>query len=83
VSEWNETSVTAHSHYTVQKCTHHNGEIQTTECIHVDALSATDAAERALAETLIVHGQPDQVRAKVWKLDENYQPVSVLLYRPA
>lgn len=52
-------------------------------CIHVDAEGPIRAAEIALGETLCVHGRPEQARAKVWHLSDDFAPVSVTLFRPA
>jgi len=68
-------------HFTVQPCTHQDGDLKVEGCIHVDALSPVDAAERVLKEPLTVCGSPQQLRAKVWRLADDFTPVSVLLYR--
>lgn len=50
------------------------------DCHHVEAMSPTHAAEIALGETLSLFGSPKLVRARVWRLTEDFTPVSVLLY---
>lgn len=70
-------------HFTVQPCVGIDGEPVFSECIHVDGRSPIEAAQQVVKEPLSLYGPPDQVRARVWKLDELYKPVSVLLYRAA
>lgn len=68
-------------HFTVQPCSHEHGEPCFSGCIHVEALSPVDAAERALREQLSLSGPAGRLRARVWRLGVDYQPISVLLYR--
>jgi len=74
--------VTEPQHFSVQASSTDGGELVFTNCVHVQALSPVDAAERVLHEKLKLSGPPCQLRAKVWRLGEDYQPVSVLLYTP-
>jgi hypothetical protein len=60
-----------------------DGEPVFRECIHVEGRSAIEAAQQVIKEPLTVHGRPHQVRARVWRLDDVYKPVSVLLYSAA
>ncbi|HEY4202102.1 MAG TPA: hypothetical protein VGM83_16230 [Devosiaceae bacterium] len=69
-------------HFTVQPFAE-NGRRDNATCIHVEAMGPIQAAELALGETLAVHGTPDCARAMVWKLNDDYSPVSVTLYRSA
>jgi len=48
--------------------------------MHVEAMSATHAAEVALGKALTLFGTPDRLRAKFWRPSEDFTPVSVLLY---
>lgn len=50
------------------------------DCQHVEAMSPTHAAEIALGETLSLFGSPQLMRARVWRLKEDFTPVSVVLY---
>ncbi|RUT34879.1 hypothetical protein EMQ25_02670 [Arsenicitalea aurantiaca] len=69
--------------FTVQPLAGQDDAFQRDRCIHVDACSALEAAQKALAEPLTVTGQPDKLRAKVFHLGRDYQPVTVLLYSRA
>jgi hypothetical protein len=69
-------------HFSVQRVAD-DGEPDKTGCIHVDALSPVQAAEIALGETLVIHGDRKLARAVVWKLGDDYSPMSVMLYRPS
>ena len=60
-----------------------DGQPDKSICIHVDAEGPVRAAEIALGETLCVHGSPENARAKVWHLSDDFSPVSVTLFRPA
>lgn len=53
------------------------------ECVHVEGRSPIEAAQQVIKEPLSVHGKPEQVRAKVWRLDDLYKPVSTLIYSAA
>jgi|GEM_PF-7100273 len=68
--------------FTVQPCLIEDGVPQFSECISIDALSAVDAAEKALRARLSLCGSPDRLRAKVWRLGDDFQPISTLLYEP-
>lgn len=70
-------------HFTVQPCCGMDGEPMFSECVHVAGRSPIEAAQQVIKEPLSVHGKPDQVRARVWRLDELYKPVSILLYSAA
>lgn len=74
--------VTEPQHFSVQACANQGSELVFSGCVHVEARSPVDAAERVLHEKLTLSGHPAHVRAKVWRLGEDYQPVSILLYRP-
>lgn len=51
-----------------------------TVCIHVEARGPVQAAEIVLGESLVTQGKPGNVRAVVWKLAEDYTPVSLALF---
>lgn len=51
-------------------------------CIHVEALGPIQAAELVLGETLANHGDPGRIRAIVWRLGDDFSPISIKLYRP-
>ena len=74
--------MTEPQHFSVQASSTDRGELVFSSCVHVQALSPVDAAERVLHEKLKLSGHACQLRAKVWRLGEDYQPVSVLLYAP-
>lgn len=76
-----KTSLSAASRYSVQPMTS-EGQPDKSTCIHVDAEGPVRAAEIALGETLVIHGRPEQARAKVWHLADDFSPVSVTLFRP-
>lgn len=50
-------------------------------CIHVEAMGPVQAAELALGETLVNHGDPASIRAIVWRLGDDFMPISIKLYR--
>lgn len=82
---FHETSVSKTSsaaRYSVQPVTL-DGQPNKGTCIHVDAEGPVRAAEIALGETLCVHGRPENARARVWHLSDDFSPVSVTLFRPA
>lgn len=60
-----------------------NGVPDKAICIHVEARSPVQAAEVALGETLVTQGPVARMRALVWKLADDYTPVSVALFVPA
>lgn len=66
-------------HFSVQAVT--DASDIKTECIHVEAFGPVQAAELALGETLSTHGDPQSVRATVWKLGDDFSPISIRLYR--
>lgn len=70
-------------HFTVQPCCGVDGEPIFSECVHVEGRSAIEAAQRVINEPLSVHGRPEQVRARVWRLDDLYKPISTLVYSAA
>lgn len=47
----------------------------------VVARSACEAAQRLLGEDLITHGQIDDLRANVWRIGPQHQPIRTPLYR--
>lgn len=53
-----------------------------TVCIHVEARGPVQAAELALGESLVAQGPVSSLRALVWRLAEDYTPVSVALFTP-
>lgn len=74
--------MTAAQHFSVQTCLGTQDETEFTECVHIDALCPRDAAEKVLKEPLSVVGTIDRIRAKVWHLGDDFQPVSTLVYAP-
>lgn len=74
-------SVTPLKHFSVQPIAD-NGQPDKGTCIHVDAISPVHAAEIALGETLVVHSETHKPRAVVWRLGDDYAPISVTLYVP-
>lgn len=48
--------------------------------IHTDATSAQAAAEKALGESLSIHGK--KPRASMWVMNDNLKPTLVTLYLP-
>ena len=65
--------------YSVQPIGAH-GEPVKNICIHVEAKSPVHAAELVLGEALVTQGKPQQARAIVWRLGDDYQPVSTTLF---
>lgn len=59
-----------------------NGVPNKTVCIHVEARGPVQAAEIVLGVSLVTQGKPGNVRAVVWKLAEDYTPVSLALFAP-
>ena len=58
------------------------GQSSSGELTHVDAAGPGQAAEIALGEKLVLAGQNDQLRCRVWWLDEQFQTRSMPLYLP-
>lgn len=56
------------------------GEPKRGTCVSVEARGPVHAAELALGEILGPHGAPSQMRALVWKLADDYTPVSIPLF---
>lgn len=54
--------------------------VENSDCRHVEALSPVQAAQRVLGETLSLFGQPDKVRARVWRMNDDFTPTCVALY---
>jgi hypothetical protein len=75
---WRPT-LTIAEHFTVQPLETDTHKTKPA-CIHVDAQGPLQAAQIALGEKLCLHGSPGHARAVVWKLGEDYSPVSVTLY---
>jgi hypothetical protein len=73
--------LTIAEHFTVQPIEAGSEKAKST-CIHVDAQGPVQAAQIALGETLSLHGSPGCARAVVWRLGEDYSPVSITLYAP-
>jgi hypothetical protein len=74
--------MTPSKHFSVQPCIAQGREIVLGECIHVEAMSPVQAAELALGESLSIQGEQNRARAKVWRLSDDYSPISTILYRP-
>ncbi len=49
-------------------------------CIHVEASGPVQAAELVLGGTYVTYGKPGNARALVWKLAEDFTPVSIPLF---
>ncbi|MGB3335823.1 MAG: hypothetical protein WBA73_01445 [Devosia sp.] len=49
-------------------------------CFHVEANSPVQAAELVLGATYVTHGKPADMRALVWKLAEDFTPISIPLF---
>ena len=49
-------------------------------CLHVEANSPVQAAALVLGATYVTHGKPADTRALVWKLAEDFTPVSIALF---
>lgn len=65
----------------VEPCDGTLGEPESEQRIYVDARGPAQAGQLALGETLSLHGEPDRVRCKVWRLGDDYSPHSVTLYK--
>lgn len=49
-------------------------------CTAVDARSPIHAAELVLGTTLAAHGKMEHAKAMVWRMGEDFQPISTTLY---
>lgn len=51
------------------------------EPVKVTARSALEAGQQVLGEDLVLHGAPHHLRAKVWRIGEDFKPIDTLLYQ--
>jgi hypothetical protein len=66
--------------YTVEPYQANQHRSHTGAIVHVDANGPLEAGEQVLGERLAMTGSEERLRCRVWRLDEQYRPISVLLY---
>ena len=66
--------------YTVEPYRPGQPEAHADQMFHVDADGPLEAAQRVLKEPLTTHGDAERLRCRVWRLDDEFRPISIMLF---